>query len=200
MRTGALAPYVGNVRTYLCPSRYRNAKDPHTTGYGEWVSSYSIQGAMNFCDSRQAQDRESRFRGKYSVGRTVLHVKKTSDLVDPGPASRAVFMDCGIGWQWWCDNLGVWDLGRAGNILFGGWQPIHHGKGTFLSFADGHEEYWRWSQPDAIAWQQWSIDQWLYGSEAPRPPVPKPDGPDYVRLFTAVWGKWPTPLNSLGTK
>lgn len=181
---------------YLCPSRYRHAKDPRLTGYAEWVSSYYIQGSMNFCPPGQAQDRERCFKAKYDVGRTVLHVRKTSDLVDPGPASRAVFMDCGVGWRQFCEDLGRWDLGGAANVV--PFQPIHHSRGTFLSFADGHAEYWRWSQPEAIALEQWSIDQLFYGSEAPKPPVPKPDGPDYVRLFKATWGKWPASLHGTG--
>jgi prepilin-type N-terminal cleavage/methylation domain-containing protein len=48
MRTGALAPYIADVRTYLCPGRYRHRQD--VNGYlrtDEWVSSYGILGSMN---------------------------------------------------------------------------------------------------------------------------------------------------------
>jgi type II secretory pathway pseudopilin PulG len=44
MRTGALAPYLGNLRVHLCPSRYR---PPLAWPPGEWLSSYNIVATMN---------------------------------------------------------------------------------------------------------------------------------------------------------
>jgi prepilin-type processing-associated H-X9-DG protein len=145
-------------------------------------------------------EEERSFRAKYSVGRTVLRVKKTSELVDPGPSCRAVFLDQAeaagdIGGEisagvW---SFGTWELGGARNIAYGA--RIHHSDGTCLSFADGHVEYWRWSQPETIALGRYYADTEILGLDRQRPPLPKPDGPDYVRFFRAVWGKWPARLD-----
>jgi hypothetical protein len=81
------------------------------------------------------------FRAKYSVGRTVLYIRRISELADPGPAYRGVFFDWGslagksgeTG-----HDLGTWELGSAINSLQDA--PTHHGNGTCLSFGDGHED------------------------------------------------------------
>jgi prepilin-type processing-associated H-X9-DG protein len=150
---------------------------------------------MNLVAPRNWEESDRHFRARYSVGRTVLYVRKTSELVDPGPASRAVFMDWGSARYLAPCSLGVsWESGRGENTLYD-CQPIHHSNGTCLSFADGHVEYWRWSEPDAIALAHYNVDKWIRGLDPVRPPLPKPDGQDYVRLFRAVWGKWPARLD-----
>jgi prepilin-type processing-associated H-X9-DG protein len=102
---------------------------------------------MNHYRPAVAQEEDRCFRAKYSMGRTALYVRSLSELADPGPSVRAVFMD----WGTWMPmttglegfRLGTWQLGRSvTNALFGR-QPIHHGNGTCVSFADGHVEYWR---------------------------------------------------------
>ncbi len=92
MRTGALARYVGDVRTYLCPSRYRR---PLYWAPAEWFGSYGVVPSMNFYPFERWIARDRAVRAKYAIGGTTLYVRKTSELVNPGPSSRMVFLDQG---------------------------------------------------------------------------------------------------------
>ena len=83
MRTGALARYVGNVGPYMCPSRYRHVTYDPLRQY-EWLSSYGIVGSMNCFPSEQCSEWDRAVRAMYKVGRTVLYVRKTSELVTGG--------------------------------------------------------------------------------------------------------------------
>jgi prepilin-type N-terminal cleavage/methylation domain-containing protein len=191
MRTGALAPYIGDVRAYFCPARYRHfvstAADSHSQ---QWLSSYAILPSMNVYAPEQWLDYDRDFRARNAVGRTVLYVRKISELVDPGPSARAVFIDMGQGSgldSGLGGNLlaaGSWHPGDPHNFIWGA--PIHHASGTCLSSADGHAEHWRWSEPETIAMARSQANE-----TAVSPAYPKPDGPDFVRLFMAIWGKWP---------
>jgi prepilin-type processing-associated H-X9-DG protein len=190
-----LARYVGDVRAYLCPGRYRHQQRVNGTIIeSQWLTSYGILRSMNAVAPEDWAEVDRGFRAKYSVGRTVLFVRKTSELVDPGPAARAVFLDQGDGGgsPSYCPGISeVWRPEDYGNIVW--FAPIHHSGGTCFSFADGHVEYWKWMEPETVAWTRHTylvsgpaVDQ------SPRPPMPRPDGPDYVRFFRAVWGKWPS--------
>jgi prepilin-type N-terminal cleavage/methylation domain-containing protein/prepilin-type processing-associated H-X9-DG protein len=197
MRTGALARYVGDVRVYMCPARHRGLKNWES----EWYSSYAVFGSMNVSPPVEWREWEAAFKARYSVGRTVLYVRKVSELADPGPASRAVFGCWGIGGAQGVGTsiaYGRWEQGASGNALQA--VPYHHSNGTCLSFADGHVEYWKWAEPGTIALGHYWFDKDLFGLNLPKPPLPEPDGPDYVRLFRAVWGKWPVPVSSTGNK
>jgi prepilin-type processing-associated H-X9-DG protein len=69
--------------------------------------------------------------------------------------------------------------------------PIHHGKGTCTSFADGHVQYWKWKDPRTVAWSQ-AIRNGDDGNGAypTSPPFPSDSGnPDYIELFEAVFGR-----------
>lgn len=71
--------------------------------------------------------------------------------------------------------------------------PTHHSDGTCMSFADGHSEYWKWTDPDTIAWGHWRAEQFLAtGPLQPAKPFAPPlDNPDYARVHKAMWGKGP---------
>ena len=186
MRTGALAPYVGNVRVYLCPSRYRPIMT--TPGQGqEWLGCYSVVFSMNCLgpDVWRAEDR--RIRATHNIGRTVLLVMKTSELVDPGPSSRMVFLDEGMRGNVFASVNG-WD-GR--NIM--GPTPLatNHSDGTCMSFADGHSEYWKWRDPNTIVWGHMMEDEYRFGKHVLTPPTPTLDNPDYSRVHKAIWCKGP---------
>jgi len=190
MRTGALAPYLGNVRVYLCPSRYRHSY----LGPGwEWLSSYNIVVSMNVCSSDEVAAGDRQIRAENDIGRTVLFVRSTSQLVDPGPASRMVFLDEAGKWAINSVYAAV-DGWMGGGFYYETALAIHHSVGTCLSFADGHTEYWRWTDPATIALgRQWED---VYRSGLP------PGGlyaaaactkgnPDYSRVHRAIWGKGP---------
>jgi prepilin-type N-terminal cleavage/methylation domain-containing protein len=188
MRTGALASYVGDIRVYLCPSRYRHIKGDPTS---EWLSSYMIVPSMNCYPPEQWRPAMPQLRFLCDVGRTVLFVSKTSDLVDPGPSSRMVFYDLGMRSMWIFGGspLGIWN-----NLLDGegGLFPLHHENGTCMSFADGHTEYWRWRDPNTLFAARDEEDELVRGvPSAPDDVALRKTNPDVVRLHRAIWGKGP---------
>jgi prepilin-type N-terminal cleavage/methylation domain-containing protein/prepilin-type processing-associated H-X9-DG protein len=185
MRTGALASYVGDVRTYMCPARYRNVT--WMDGTAGFLSSYCIVGSMN-CIPAEVWQNNAQYKAiKPSLGRTVMFVRRTTELVDPPVASRIVFLDqgwgcaIGSGWGW---SGWPYDMGHRW-----GWfaVPIHHSNGTCMSFADGHVEYWKWKDPVTIALtKDWLSRLWGTGilisdADAPAPPE------EYKRVWKAVW-------------
>lgn len=192
MRTGALAPYIADVRAYLCPARYRH-RSPYSKGvdFNAWFSSYSPLGSMNAWAPEDWMKWDREFRARFSVGRTVLYVRRTCELVDPGPAARAVFIDTGIG-GYPCEYRldGSW---APGWII--SYAPIHHSNGTNLSFADGHVEYWKWTVPENLALARWIVDGMVYGTAGRSPNLPQHENQEYVRFIRAIWGKWPVPAD-----
>jgi len=120
IRRGALWPYVKNEKIYRCPTGKR----------GE-AFTYAIMFSMNAVCHPEVQG----VRG--------AHVKKRSEIRNPAPAYRLVFIDEGFMTsdayavnysteQWWDDP------------------PVRHGDGTNSSFADGHVEHWKWRGTDTI--------------------------------------------------
>jgi prepilin-type N-terminal cleavage/methylation domain-containing protein/prepilin-type processing-associated H-X9-DG protein len=132
IRDGALWTYVKEIKLFACPTGTR----------GELVTYAAMDGANGL-------HRTGTFvnNGHYiddvgtRIGKTVLWLKKTTDIVSPGPSKRMVFID--EGWvtpdsfavhynsgQWWDDP------------------PTRHGDGTNVTMADGHAEYWKWKGSD----------------------------------------------------
>lgn len=200
MRTGALAQYVGDVHVYLCPSRHRvvwSRSEGFVWEFTGIFGSYGIVPSMNVWPLPSRADEDRRIRAAHDIGRTVLFVTKISDLVDPGPSSRMVFFDHGIGpglwygWGWgWGYYWGSRQYGMSGGA-------IQHGLGTCMSFADGHVEHWKWKDSRTVEYAQAWIDDWdQYAAGGSLPvSVAQPDDPvdneDFIRLHTAIWGKGP---------
>ncbi len=130
IKEGALWPYVREVKVYSCPTGTK----------GEMVT-YAAMDSVN----GRTSERGSVTSGSAGrrVGRTVLWLKRTTDIRVPGPAYRLVYID--EGWvtpdsfavhydqsRWWDDP------------------PVRHGDGTNVSMADGHVEYWKWRGTDTI--------------------------------------------------
>jgi prepilin-type N-terminal cleavage/methylation domain-containing protein/prepilin-type processing-associated H-X9-DG protein len=120
IRRGALWPYVKNEKIYRCP-----------TGRKGEAFTYSIMFSMNAVNHPATQG----VRG--------AHIKRRSEIRNPAPAYRLVFIDEGrmtsdayaVHYdqeQWWDDA------------------PVRHGDGTNVSFADGHSDYWKWRGIDTI--------------------------------------------------
>ena len=186
MRGGALARYVGHVRVYRCPARYRY----HDPQGWQWLGSYSIVESMNCHSPEEWYNVDREIREHNRIGRTVLFVRQTSEMVDSGPASRMVFLDQGYGH--WAQRWG-WGLARAWSGGLNGllW-PIHHSSGTCMSFADGHGEYWRWADPNTMAVARYWQASLIGGKIPPGPALHMdPQSPDYLRLHRAIWGKGP---------
>jgi prepilin-type processing-associated H-X9-DG protein len=128
--------------------------------------------------------------GSRDIGSTVLFVSKTSELVDPGPSSRMVFMDLGFGYD---GALGTLDPQQESWLGTGEFTPIHHTDGTCVSFADGHVEYWKWMDPATVVSGRNWVNGTLFGLN--RALVSgsglSAKNPDAVRINMAFWGKWP---------
>jgi prepilin-type N-terminal cleavage/methylation domain-containing protein/prepilin-type processing-associated H-X9-DG protein len=121
IRDGALWPYVKDIKMYRCP----------TARSKEEALTYAIMFSMNSVNHPPTQG----VRG--------AHIKKRTEITNPAPAYRLVFID--EGWMtpdafavnydteaWWDDP------------------PVRHGDGTTISFADGHSDHWKWKGTDTI--------------------------------------------------
>ena len=82
------------------------------------------------------------------------------------------------------------DEGKISNFAFNvryntpSWRdlpPLRHGNGTNFSYADGHSEYWKWSDPRTIRLGN--------GESGASMMQVDPENPDLVRLQRAMWGK-----------
>jgi prepilin-type N-terminal cleavage/methylation domain-containing protein len=201
MRTGALAAYVGDVRVYMCPGRYRRVTSYLKDQGMEWLSSYHTAPSMNRFPASDWSRVDSQIRARSAIGRTMLFVRKTSELVNPGPASRMVFTDLGTygteaGWSSFLTAFTAPLVDGSTSIYENWFLAVHHADGTCTSFADGHVEHWRWVNPSTVAVGRDRAQRMMFGPDDL--PAPKaggwdcsPDNPDAVKLFTAIWGKWP---------
>ncbi|MGA1979792.1 MAG: hypothetical protein ABSG99_04395 [Sedimentisphaerales bacterium] len=126
------------------------------SGYRGEMLTYSITDAMNGYPRNATKD---------------LVIKSRTQI--PRPQDRMVFVDEG-----WAtpDSYAVfynterwWDS-----------PPVRHGDGATFSFADGHSEYWKWSQETV------DIGKHLQNNANPVTPDGKED---LYRVQKAVWGK-----------
>jgi prepilin-type N-terminal cleavage/methylation domain-containing protein/prepilin-type processing-associated H-X9-DG protein len=128
IKEGALYPYIRDPGMYECPTGTRGEK-----------LTYAAMDAAN------GLSRTGTVSGGKSVrvGKTVLWLKRASDIISPGAAYRMIFID--EGWvtpdsyathyqqaTWWDDA------------------PVRHGDGTNCSFADDHVEYHKWKGTDTV--------------------------------------------------
>jgi prepilin-type N-terminal cleavage/methylation domain-containing protein/prepilin-type processing-associated H-X9-DG protein len=161
IRAGALYPYCPNEKLYRCPTGVR----------GE-MRTYTITDAMN------GRPRNGTFRGSVGLraGRTMLWVKKRTDIGQPGPDARLVFIDEGRvtpdSYATYYDTPKWWD------------PPfVRHGDGTNVAYADGHSGYWKWESAETVR----------VGREAnPRhqyPPTTETGIEDLRRMQKGVWGR-----------
>ena len=122
---GVLYPYNKSVGIYHCPA------DRST-----------ITGTSNF-----------RFRS-YSMSDWIygndfwvtLSFTKAAQLVKPGPSGTFIFVDEA---EDSIDN-GSFGVSAPGQWLWINWPTSRHGRGGTFSFADGHEEYWKWRDSNVL--------------------------------------------------
>ena len=129
IKSGALWTYIPNLKSFKCPTGRR----------GEMLTYMLVDAANGRTDGREVTvgNRSKR------VGKTVLWLKKMTDIISPAPAQRMIFID--EGWatpdsfatnyvraEWWDDP------------------PSRHGDGTVISFADGHVEHLKWAGAETI--------------------------------------------------
>jgi prepilin-type N-terminal cleavage/methylation domain-containing protein/prepilin-type processing-associated H-X9-DG protein len=163
IRAGALYPFVPADKAYQCPTGVR----------GE-MRTYSIVDSMNGL-YRTGTANSSATAGM-KVGRTVLWIKRTTEVSVPGPSERLVYLDEGR----------VTPDSYATNYNTGAWwDPPHvrHGDGTNVSFVDGHSDYWKWEAKETIA----------NGKEANpthgRRPTTEEGMADLQKIQKAIWGR-----------
>jgi len=166
IKGGALFPYVRDVGLYECPTGTRGEKCTYAAMDGANGLTNGRTGVLNGAMSAR-------------VGRTVLWLKRVSDIVSPGAAYRMIFID--EGWvtpdsyathyqvaTWWDDA------------------PVRHGDGTNASFADGHVEYHKWRGVDTI---KYGRDQQKGHASNNRAPSTEAGKEDLKWLQIGCWGR-----------
>jgi len=137
IRNAKLFPYNRSVEIYRCPA------DVFSVGgrSGRRVRGYSLSGMMGQNTSWAAD----------IVHPNIRENRKFSDIKSPG-ASMAMFL---------ADEQADPNLVQADSSIDDGYfavEPVHpgrwsnspasrHGNGCAFSFADGHAEFWTWSNP-----------------------------------------------------
>jgi prepilin-type N-terminal cleavage/methylation domain-containing protein/prepilin-type processing-associated H-X9-DG protein len=137
---GALWPWIKDVDVYRCP----RGRAGHAATYSTLMSARgfgSAEGTFRWHDDLV----HGELLGK-RVGSTVLYLTKLTDIISPGAAQRAVFIDQGQT-QFGSDFYV--------HYLYPSWQkssppPVRHGAGTTISMADGHVEYWKWKGRETV--------------------------------------------------
>lgn len=168
IRAGALYKYIGKEKLYRCPTGIR----------GEFRT-YTITDAMN------GLRRDGTYVGNRGrkAGKTVLWVKKRTDIVQPGPAKRIVFLDEG---RITPDSYAThYNQQRW-------WDPpfVRHGDGTNVSFADGHAAHWRYDGAKTLeTGHQAAMPMMDAHSLHQMTPESEPDHQDLYRMQKAVWGR-----------
>ena len=174
---GALWPYIGNIDVYGCPRHQgRQPRYPREITVATYTTVASANAGFGFIEGTTTGGRNKWLviPGK-RVGKTVLHLTRMTDIVSPSAAQRAVFADVGITFH---DSFAVeylnpkyWSQARLAS----------HAKGTTLSMADGHAEYWRWRGRE-------TVDPKIYlpGDNAP---VTEDGLYDLQRLQRVIWGR-----------
>jgi prepilin-type N-terminal cleavage/methylation domain-containing protein/prepilin-type processing-associated H-X9-DG protein len=120
IRSGALWPYVKQIKLYRCPTGRR----------GEMLT-YSIVFSMNGIAYPKV------------LGKPGVFIKKRIEIHNPAPAYRLVFIDEG----WMSPDAFAVHYDREQWFEA---PPIRHNNGTIVSFADGHCEYRKWRGPETI--------------------------------------------------
>jgi len=134
---GLLWPYLRDVDIYRCP----RGRTGHVITYTTVVSANGqpVEGTYVPDSGEPALGQR--------VGSTVLKLTRLTDIVSPGAAQRAVFID--IGQTPFSNDFYVYYL----QPMWMEWAsppPIHHADGTTLSMADGHVEYWKWKGRETV--------------------------------------------------
>ena len=156
IKNGALWPYVKDIKIYRCPTGRR----------GEALT-YSIMFSMNAVEHTWVKG----VRG--------AHIKKRTEITNPAPAYRLVFIDEGYMTP---DAYAVY---YHQEVWFDS-PPVRHGDGTALSFADGHAEHWKWKGTDTI---KLARDRENLGPQVGWKPVSQSGFQDLYRMQRGCWGK-----------
>lgn len=117
--------------------------------------------------------------GPFTAGyRQFYHL---NGIIEPAPAQASVFIDereDSINEGWFAMDMGGFDppVPQAHRII--DYPADWHDRGCNLSFADGHVEYWRWSDPRTMPRRRRGVPLRLG--------VASPNNPDVARLQAAA--------------
>ncbi len=166
---GALWSAVNNEGCYKCPTGLRN----------EFVT-YSIVDAMNGLYRTGTASGGNHITAIGTrIGKTVLWIKRKTEIVSPVASERMVFIDEGAMTP---DSFAV-------NYPTGPWwdnPPVRHSDGTTVSWADGHAMHLKWSSTETIAWGKEHISYYGGGNFMPTSEEGRRELRDFRRW---VWGK-----------
>jgi len=173
IREGSLWPIANDEGCYKCPTGRPN----------EWVT-YAAVDAMNGLNAYNGRDGVSTGNNHVTavgsrVGKTVLWIKRISEIGSPPPAERMVYIDEGAMTP---DSFAVHYVGN------GTWwddPPVRHGDGTTVSYADGHAAHLKWRSTETIEFGRKAQARY-YGGFRPT----TADAIEELNEFRrAVWGK-----------
>jgi prepilin-type N-terminal cleavage/methylation domain-containing protein/prepilin-type processing-associated H-X9-DG protein len=122
---GLLFKYVKDYKIYRCPVGEK----------GEFVTYSNVHSIKTWANPPDGS------AGPGSISRTIKlksQIKRTSE--------RAVFIDLGKASR----GAAYLPYDRYGGLTYGWTPPARHGMGTTFSFADGHAEYKRWTDPHTL--------------------------------------------------
>jgi prepilin-type N-terminal cleavage/methylation domain-containing protein/prepilin-type processing-associated H-X9-DG protein len=179
---GALWPWIRNVEIYRC----RKGLPGHKLTYAMVSAANGRLVEGTYMEGTGGWDlTESGIR----IGSTVLRLTKLTDIVSPGAAHRAVFIDMGqqpIGPEFYVHYLSpIWDRH--------GIPPVRHGDGTTLSMADGHADYWKWKGRETVLMPRELYPRGsLFGErlkDGDYEPQTEEGIYDLQRLQRAIWGR-----------
>ena len=169
IRAGALFPYCKDENLYRCPTGVR----------GE-MRTYTITDAMN---GLARDGTHNNFVSGARNGRTVLWIKRRSEISAPGPAFRIVFLDEG---RITPDSYATHYVNERW------WDPpfVRHGDGTNVSYADGHAAYWKYRGMKTLEIGKLAAVPGLdaHGLHQMNPESDD-DYQDLYKMQKAVWGK-----------
>jgi len=179
---GALWPYVQDIDVYRCP----RGRAGHAATYTPVVAANGAPVEGTYLPDTGGWDLPE--LGK-RVGRTVLKLTKLTDIISPGAAQRAVFID-----------MGQTPLGSDFYVyyLYPKWKwysapPIRHRDGTTFSMADGHAEYWKWKGRETVSMPRelFPVSSSMFAEilEADYEPQTEDGLYDLQRLQKATWGR-----------
>jgi len=171
IREGALWPVANDYDIYKCP----------TGRPGEFVT-YAVVDAMNGLvrNNTAVRNNSKVYNTGVRVGRTVVWIKRRSEISSPTAAKRMVFIDEGAmtpdsfavhysqQGPWWDDP------------------PSRHGDGTTVSWADGHSSHLKWRAAETIQHAKESRDWYRGGIFNPTTPEGIQELQDFQR---SVWGR-----------
>jgi len=179
---GALWPYVRDIDVYRCP----RGRAGHAATYTPVVAANGQPVEGTYLPDSRGSDLQ--VLGK-RVGKTVLRLTKLTDIISPGAAQRAVFVD--MGQTPTSSDFYVY-------YLYPKWKfysppPIRHRDGTTFSMADGHAEYWKWKGRETVSIPRelFPVSSRLFAEilEADYEPQTEDGLYDLQRLQKATWGR-----------